>query len=384
LAAAPLDPGLYAVEGLDLLPTPRLLVFRRHVEGNIDRMRSLLEEVVPGSGFRHLSSHAKTHKSLWTAERLVAAGVESHKCTLHELDLLLEAGARDVFVAYPLLAHDADRVAERAAGSPGTRITAQIGRLEHAERLGAAARRHGVEIDCLIDLDVGNRRTGVRPDAAPDLVRAILGSRRAGALRIRGLHAYDGHNRGATPGERAACAEEAMAEVVRCARSVETAGARVERIIAGGTPGFLPDLRELVVRHRVDADVRVSPGTWIYWDSAYEKLLPGMFTCAALVLAQVIDGPADDLVTLNVGYKRWAIDQGPVESFSAPGLEVVSTSEEHTVLRAGPGTRLSIEDRVLLAPRHVCPTVNLWETFTLVGPDGRVEAAALPVSGRNR
>jgi D-serine deaminase-like pyridoxal phosphate-dependent protein len=379
-----LEASAYAVEGLELLSTPRLLVFRRHVEGNIDRMRGLLEEVVPGSGFRHLSSHAKTHKSRWAAEQLVAAGIDSHKCTLHELDLLLDAGASEVFVAYPLLAHDADRVAERAAGSPGTRITAQVGRIEHAERLGAAARRHGVEIDCLIDVDVGNRRTGVPPGEAASLARAVLGSPRAGPLRIRGLHAYDGHNRAQSAAERAACAEKTMAEVVRCAQSLEGAGVRVERIVVGGTPGFLPDLRELVVRHRVDADVKVSPGTWIYWDSAYEKLLPDTFACAALVLAQVIDAPADDLVTLNVGYKRWAIDQGPVESFSAPGLEVVATSEEHTVLRTGAEARLAIEDRVLIAPRHVCPTVNLWETFTLVGRDGRVEAASMPVSGRNR
>jgi D-serine deaminase-like pyridoxal phosphate-dependent protein len=383
LTAPALDASHYSVDGLQLLSTPRLLVFRRHVEGNIDRMRSLLEDVAPGSGFRHLSSHAKTHKSRWVAEELVARGVESHKCTLHELDLLLDAGAREVFVAYPLLASDADRVLERAAASPATRITAQIGRIEHAERLGAAARRHGLEIDCLIDIDVGNRRTGVRPEDAADLARAVLGSPRAGSLRIRGLHAYDGHNRAASPAERAVCAEKAMAEVVRCARSLEGAGVRTERIVVGGTPGFLPDLRELVVRHAVDAEVKVSPGTWVYWDSAYEKLIPDTFTCAALVLAQVIDSPADDLITLNVGYKRWAIDQGPVESFSAPGLEVVATSEEHTVLRVGPEARLSIEDRVLIAPRHVCPTVNLWETFTLVGRDGRIEGS-LDVSGRNR
>ena len=32
-----LDPSLYAVQGLQLLSTPRLLVFRRHVEGNISQ-----------------------------------------------------------------------------------------------------------------------------------------------------------------------------------------------------------------------------------------------------------------------------------------------------------------------------------------------------------
>ena len=107
-----------------------------------------------------------------------------------------------------------------------------------------------------------------------------------------------------------------MQRVADCARSVEAAGIRVERIVVGGSPGFIPDLRELVVRHRVDAQVDVSPGTWVYWDSNYAAKMPGMFEIAALVLAQVMDLPGDGLATLNLGYKRWSIDQGPVQLFS--------------------------------------------------------------------
>jgi hypothetical protein len=32
----------------------------------------------------------------------------------------------------------------------------------------------------------------------------------------------------------------------------------------------------------------------------------------------------------------------------------------------------------------VCPTVNLWEHFAVIGPDGRVEIAESPVDARNR
>jgi len=39
---------------------------------------------------------------------------------------------------------------------------------------------------------------------------------------------------------------------------------------------------------------------------------------------------------------------------------------------------------VFLVPRHVCSTVNLWETFTVVGPDGRIERMCEPVTARNR
>jgi D-serine deaminase-like pyridoxal phosphate-dependent protein len=374
----------YAIDGAELLPTPRLAVYRLRLEQNIALMRGYLEGVVPGTGFRHLRPHAKTHKSVWTAQVLLASGIDKFKCTPWEIEFLIEAGARDIFVAYPLLAHDADAVARTAALERGIRLTAQIARLEHAERLAAAARRHGVEIDCLIDLDAGNRRTGIPPEEAPDLVRRLARSPAAGPLRVRGLHAYTGHNRSPTAAEREACSREAMGRVVECARGLERAGCRVERVVTSGTPGFLSDLRELTERHRLDAEVEVSPGTWVYWDTGYDRILPGMFEFAALVVTQVIDLPGDRLVTLNAGHKRWAIDQGPVELFSVPGLEFVGASEEHTVLRQTGGSDLAIGDPVLIAPRHVCPTVNAWENFTVVREDGSVEAAVVPVSGRNR
>ncbi len=378
------DTPLPIEKGAVPISTPRLLVYRELVEENISLLRRHLESVVPGSGFRHLATHVKTHKSAWAARKQLDAGITKYKCTLNELDMTLEAGAKDVFVAYPLVAHDADRVARAVAMHRDARITAQVASLTHAERLAEAARRHEVEIDCLIDIDVGNHRTGIAPGAAPELVRAIRRSPRLGVLRVRGLHAYDGHNSSPDAAIREACAEKAMKEVVDCAREVEQAGTKVERIVTGGSPAFLPDLRELVVRHKVDAEIDVSPGTWIYWDSNYEAKMPGLFRCAAVLLAQVMDRPAPDLATLNLGHKRWAIDHGPVTAFSLPGVEVVSTSEEHTVLRLPAGVNAELEDYVQFVPRHVCPTVNLWETFTIVGPGGKIETLAEPVTGRNR
>jgi len=43
-----------------------------------------------------------------------------------------------------------------------------------------------------------------------------------------------------------------------------------------------------------------------------------------------------------------------------------------------------IGDYVLVAPRHVCSTVNLWEYFALIDERGEVEIAASPIEGRNR
>ncbi len=385
-----LDTAEYSLAGLASLPTPRLVVFRKYVEENIRLMRSYLEGVAPGTGFEHLRTHVKTHKSAWTTRLLHEAGVRRFKCCPHELEMLVDAGAEDIFVAYPLLPRDADLLARRMVQFPRVRFIAQIGNLIHAEYLAAAARRHNVEIPVLIDVDVGSHRTGAPPQAVADLARAVARESRLAPLRLEGIHAYDGYNHFSDPVERRAASHEAMGVTVDCLREVEKVGVTASTVCVAGTPPFIEDLDELVNVHKVDAQVEVSPGTWIYWDTGYDRILPGKFKIAALVFAQVMDRPPPregegELITLNLGHKGWSIDHGPVELFSLPGLEFVSANEEHTVMRTTEDTpRVTIGDPILIAPQHVCPTVNLWETFAVVGTDGTLENASEPVTSRNR
>ncbi len=383
--AAPLDPDRYSLPLLGRLSTPRLVVYREFVEANLRRMRDALNEVVPGSDFAHLRTHVKTHKSAWTTERMLEAGIERFKCTPHELEMLVEGGARDVFVAYPLLPREADRVAHWSARFPEVRIIAQVGCEAHASTLASAARRHGIEIPVLIDVNVGGERTGSAPERVESLARLLLGGDHYGVLQLEGIHGYDGHNHARDADERRAIAQRAMAPVVECVRVLERIGAPPKRVTVAGTPPFREDLDELTRVHRLDAHVEVSPGTWIYWDTNYDAIVPGQFELAALIIAQVMDLPGGDLVTLNLGHKRFGIDAGPPEAFSVPGLEFVSATEEHLVLRRGPETpELRVGDPVLVAPKHICSCVNLWEHFAIVGDDGRLECAAEPVTARNR
>ena len=158
-----LDLATYGFEGLETLEGPCLLVYQGLVAQNLSRMRGALERIRPGSGFTLLRPHVKTHKSAWTTALQQAAGIDKFKCTPNELQMLLDAGARDVFVAYPPLPGLARRLA--GAASAGARILAQASCLEHARWLSEAATAEGVTLDYLIDLDVGDHRTGLPPEA---------------------------------------------------------------------------------------------------------------------------------------------------------------------------------------------------------------------------
>lgn len=379
-----LDAGAYHLDKLRHLQSPCLVVYQELVENNLEILRREIERVLPGAGLSCLRPHVKTHKSAWATRLQIDKGIDKFKCSPNEFDMLLEVGARDIFVAYPPLEPLADRIAAAVSQNDQIRILAQVSCTEHAEFLAAAANRRNVRLNYLIDIDVGDHRTGLPPSEAHALLKALRDGNRFSALHCAGLHAYDGHNHSSKVEERTECARKSIDNLVTVLGEMEEGGARIEQLVVGGTPGSLPCLEILASRNDIEADIEISPGTFIYWDTRYEELMPGRFHLAALILARVMDRPTPRRITLDLGHKRWGIDQGPVHLFSTPGLQVSRVSEEHTVLEHDGSCPLAIGDPILIAPRHVCATVNLWEEFHLVDETGRLQDGRLAVTARNR
>ena len=371
----------YQIRQPDRIPTPRLIIFKDRVADNLRRMRSYLEEIAPASGFQHLCPHIKTNKSSLVTRMLVNAGIRSLKTTMREVDIAIAAGAAEIFIAYPLLAHDAERLAVLIRQNPQIEFLVQIGSLAHAEilrRIGAAT---NVAWQYLIDLDVGMHRTGVAPAAALHLYQELSGWH---DFQFLGLHGYNGHIHHPSASERLQHTQRAMGLLLEVTSAFQQIGVNVARVIVAGSQTFRFDLNILLEALPPPTHVQVSPGTWVYWDSGYDALAPGEFDIAALILTQVIEVGDENRITLNLGHKRWAADQGPVNLFSCAGMEVVKFSEEHTVIAHPASMRFSVGDYVLIAPKHVCPTVNLYEEFTLINAEGEIENTAVPVDGRNR
>ena len=294
--------------------------------------------------------------------------------------MLSQAGAKRIFVAYPLVPSAAHFIARRAAENRNIKWYVQISHPLHVEYLLSAAERYDLQWDFYIDLDVGMHRTGIQPRDALALFNILNKERR---FRFAGLHAYDGHNHSADPQQRAEEAAKSMSMVVETVRAFEKANIRVPSIVVGGTPSFLPDW-EYLNKANLDTEVFLSPGTWVLFDTNYHHILPDTFGVAALILAQVMDKVSDDTATLNLGHKRWSVDQGPIEAFSIPGMQAKQWNEEHTVVSIPPGSQIKIGDYILLAPKHVCSTTNLWEFFAIIDANGNVEMEECPIDARNK
>jgi len=371
----------YRINEVEHIATPRLVVFQGAVEENITRMRSYLKGITGDNGFDHLCVHVKTNKSSFETKMLLNHGISSFKSTLNEVSMLIDTGVKDIFIAYPLLEQGAAFVARSMKEHPEINVQVQIGCREHAEILRKISEEYKVQWNYFIDIDVGMHRTGIKPGKVFSLYMMLAD---LPAFTFTGLHGYDGHIHFQDENRRKTETRKSMRKLIEVCKIFFQNQISVDRVMAAGSLTFEQDL-EILYEHISDkTKVMVSPGTWIYWDTEYDTVLKGKFKLAALVLAQVIEAGSKNQLTLNCGHKRWGADRGPVELFSEEGMKVLSFNEEHTVLEAPKEHNCKIGDYILIAPKHVCSTVNLYEYFTVVGSDGEIIQSQSPVNARNR
>ena len=135
------------------IPTPALLLDLDAFEENLTRMAAQVKQA--GKGLR---PHAKAHKCVEIARRQIAAGA-SGVCvaTLAEAELMAGAGIPGLLLTSPV----ADPAKMARIVQTGAMVV--VDHVRQAEWYGEAAKTAGRTIDVLIDLDVGDHRTGARP-----------------------------------------------------------------------------------------------------------------------------------------------------------------------------------------------------------------------------
>src|SRR4051812_29325997 len=165
------------------IPTPALVVDLDAFEANVKKMADHCRQAK--CGFR---PHAKTHKCPAIAHRQMAAGACGIcVATVPEAEALAAAGIPGILLTSPIV--DAGKIGRMVAlASSGADLMLAVGSPRQAELLAEAAEAARIDIAVLIDLDVGDRRTGSLPrEPAVEIARQIARSKR---LRIQGVQAY--------------------------------------------------------------------------------------------------------------------------------------------------------------------------------------------------
>lgn len=360
----------YHLADIDQIDSPALVVYLDRVRRNIDTLLSMTKDV------NQLRPHVKTHKSPHISKMLIDKGIQKFKCaTIAEAEMLGEAGALDVLLAYPIQGPKIDRLIALMQKYPQTKYSCLVDNRNSAKEISNKTSDNGTTVCVFIDLNVGMNRTGLVPGTqAIDLIKDIEDLK---GIRVIGLHAYDGHIRNVDLDERKEECDKAFRPVLEMNRELQAEGYSFT-IVAGGSPTFPIHVRRM--------NVECSPGTFIYWDKGYQDNCPEQdFLPAALVVSRVISNPAPNIFCLDLGHKSIA-PENPlhkrVHFYNGPEMNFIGQSEEHLVVELQNNDVLQVGDVLYGVPIHICPTVALYDDV-LVSESGQI-TNRWPVVARDR
>jgi D-threonine aldolase len=184
-----------------------------------------------------LRPHVKTHKTREIVRLALEAGITRHKCaTLAEAELLAGCGVPDVFIAYNMVGPNRERLARLARAFPDCRLRVTADDPDAVRGLSEVMMAAGQRVGVLLDLDVGQHRTGLPPGEAAVALYELIA--RLPGLEPSGLHVYDGHNHQDSAAEREAAVRQLLEPVSKIRAQLEAKGLPVPRVVAGGTPTF--------------------------------------------------------------------------------------------------------------------------------------------------
>jgi D-serine deaminase-like pyridoxal phosphate-dependent protein len=381
---------------LSQVETPALVLDATRLRHNLARMSARAETL--GVDLR---PHMKTAKSAEIA-RLATAGHSGAitVSTLKEAACFHEAGFTDILYAVAVSPAKLERVAAmRAAGAALKVVTDQ---LEVARAIAAAAARLDAGFEVYIEIDCGDRRSGLPADS--DALIALGRSLdQAPGVTLAGVMTHGGQSYQARTTEaHRQVAESERSAVVSAAERLRAAGIPVPRVSLGSTP------TAVYAAHLEGVD-EFRPGVYMFGDLFQAEIGACGMDDLALSVATTVVGcyEARGEAVVDAGALALSKDRstaeaphdyayGAVRDLSleelpaSSGLQVVRVSQEHGVVAAPegaafPAAALVPGRRLRILPNHACLTAAPYETYQVIegmgDPDPEVIAQWLRITG---
>src|SRR5258706_13471948 len=139
----------FKVSNINEVDTPVLIVFPDRVQKNIEILKSMLPDV------HQLRPHVKTHKSTEVTKLLMQSGFTQFKCaTIAEAEMLGEAQAPDVLLAYQPVGPKAERLASLVNQFPKTTFSCLVDNVETVNHLNDIFKKTKQKVRVYIDLNI--------------------------------------------------------------------------------------------------------------------------------------------------------------------------------------------------------------------------------------
>ncbi len=373
--------GVEPGQTLDEVATPSLVIDLDRMDRNI----ATWQEIATRNGKR-FRPHVKTHKIPEIALQQQAAGacgIAAAKPA--ELEPFVEAGCRDVVLAYPTVGTDKWQRLARLARE--AKVTVNVDSELGVRGLSAAATAAGVTVQVQIEIDTGLNRCGLdlADHAGIRSFATLIGT--LPGLELEGVTTHRGkfnERLAAMTNEQAGREEGEL--LVEVAERLRADGFSIREVTAGGT-----------ISGRGVAEVagitELRAGTYVFNDAMQVEFgAAGEHEVAAFILTTVVSTRRPGWATVDGGSKTFSGDRAVVgtqigkPAGIAHALDIDATvmriTEEHGMLELGEGVSVEPGQKLRFTPFHVCTAVNLCDE--LVGMRNGIVEKVWPVLARGK
>ncbi len=369
----PALPGMLEAD----IQTPCLVLDLDALDRNIVKMGKIARDM----GMRH-RIHGKMHKSVDVAllqERLGGScGVCCQKVS--EAEVFVRGGIKDVLVSNQV--RDPAKI-DRLARLPkrGARVIVCVDQIENVADLSAAAQRHGTVLECLVEIDCGAGRCGVK--TTQDVVAIARAIDAATGLKFSGIQAYQGAMQHMDKyADREAKIAIAVDQVRDAVQGLKAVGLDCDIVGGAGTGSYYFEGRSGVYNE-------LQCGSYAFMDADYGRILDkdghridqGEWENALFILTSVMSHAKADKAIVDAGLKAQSVDSGLPVVFGRTDVKYVKCSDEHGVVEDPQGA-LKVNEKLRLVPGHCDPTCNVHDWY--VGVRGGVVEVVWPVSARGK
>jgi 3-hydroxy-D-aspartate aldolase len=369
-------PALPGMDEADI-QTPCLVLDLDALERNIRKMG----DYATSHGMRH-RVHGKMHKSVDVAKLQERLGGSVGVCCqkVSEAEVFARGGIKDVLVSNQV--RDPAKI-DRLARLPklGARTIVCVDMLDNLGDLSAAAVKHGTTIECLVEIDCGAGRCGVK--TTPEVVALAKAIDAAPGLTFSGIQAYQGAMQHMDSyADRKAKIDLAVAQVKDAVDALKAEGLECDIVGGGGTGSYYFESTSGVYNE-------LQCGSYAFMDADYGRILDkdgrridqGEWENALFILTSVMSHAKADKAIVDAGLKAQSVDSGLPVVFGRTDVKYVKCSDEHGVVEDPQGV-LKVNDKLKLVPGHCDPTCNVHDWYVGVR-GGRVEVV-WPVSARGK
>jgi len=357
---------------LEDVSTPALIVDLDAFERNV----KLMGDFIKKKGIRH-RAHAKTHKSadiaLFQIEHGGACGVCCQKVA--EAEALVAGGVKDVLVSNQVV--DRNKIDRLAQLATKARVLVCVDDLGNVDDLSAAAVKHGVTVECLVEIDCGAGRCGTAwGEPVVEIAKKIAASE---GLKFSGLQAYQGaaqHVRNFE--ERKAKIDAAIKQVADTIEMLRADGLECDIVGGAGTGTYYFEGNSGVYNE-------LQCGSYIFMDADYQRVKDAQggfiseFENSLFIYTSIMSHTKADRAICDAGLKAQSVDSGLPVIYGRDNVECIECADEHGVI-SDPDGVLKLNDKLKLIPGHCDPTCNVYDWYVGIR-NGKVECL-WPVTAR--